>query len=295
MRWGVKHPPADPHVSFVGQTVLVTGANTGLGFEAAVKFSAKGASRLILGVRSVSKGEDTKRRILAITKREQSSISIVTVDLSDFGSVQAFVPALEKETAGKLDIALLNAGQVNPSYQTSKATGWEMTVQVNALATALMAIMLLPLLRRTARTTGTRPHLTIVNSYGHAMVEKEWLTSRSLLQAANDPKGWDSKNCYVMTKLLCMVAAQVVARAATGTGTTGPHGAPPEIIVNTTCPGVCKTDIGRNFGLLAKIAMVPFQAIFNRTAEQGSRSLVGATALGPESHGKFWVHDYLSP
>ncbi|KAK4234271.1 hypothetical protein C8A03DRAFT_37961 [Achaetomium macrosporum] len=61
--WAVNHPPADPTVSFAGKTVLVTGTNTGLGFEAAVKYAALGASRLILGVRSADKGEAAKQHI----------------------------------------------------------------------------------------------------------------------------------------------------------------------------------------------------------------------------------------
>ena len=53
-RWGVKHPPIDPDVTFAGKTVLVTGASAGLGFEAAVKYAQKGTSKLILAVRSAA-------------------------------------------------------------------------------------------------------------------------------------------------------------------------------------------------------------------------------------------------
>ncbi|KAL6711118.1 oxidation resistance protein 1 [Coniothyrium glycines] len=53
-RWSVKHPPTDPIMTFTGKTVLVTVANTGLGFEAAVKYVQKGASKLILAVRSTA-------------------------------------------------------------------------------------------------------------------------------------------------------------------------------------------------------------------------------------------------
>ncbi|GFF44590.1 NAD(P)-binding protein [Aspergillus lentulus] len=42
MCWAAQNSPKDPHVSFAGKTVLLTGSNTGLGFEAAVKFAAHG-------------------------------------------------------------------------------------------------------------------------------------------------------------------------------------------------------------------------------------------------------------
>ncbi|KAL7928319.1 hypothetical protein V8C35DRAFT_244845 [Trichoderma chlorosporum] len=285
LRWAVKNPPSDPTVSFAGKTVLVTGANTGLGFEAAVKYSALGAEKLILGVRSVEKGEVAKKRILEQTGRKSDTIDIVTVDLGNYASVQAFVPALEAKVA-HLDVALLCAGLGNPSY-VKAATGWEMAVQVNVLSTALMAILLLPLLRKSA-ASGRQPRMTFVESVGHESVKNEWLDpTGSLLQASNQEEGWDATKSYSMVKLLGMAAMALVARATANSS--------PGIIVNAVCPGLCKTDLGRNFNLIAKAVMVPFQAVFARTGEQGSRSLVSATALGPESHGKFWNHDILYP
>ncbi|KAK5996283.1 Short-chain dehydrogenase/reductase OXR1 [Cladobotryum mycophilum] len=287
MRWAVKNPPSDPNVSYAGRTVLVTGANTGLGLEAATKISALGADKLILGVRSIAKGEEAKKHILSITGREPDTIDIVTVDLTDFASVQAFVPELQKKTQ-YLDVALLNAGLGNPNYVASP-TSWEMAIQVNVLSTALMAVLLLPLLRSTA-AAGRQVHLTFVNSNGHDLAQKEWLSATgSLLKTANEKEKWDATKSYSMVKLLGMAAMEAVARA------TSADSVDPKIIVNAVCPGLCKTDLGRNFPLAAKIFMAPFQAIFARTAEQGSRSLVSATALGPESHGKFWHHDILYP
>ncbi|KAI0444125.1 short-chain dehydrogenase/reductase [Xylaria telfairii] len=293
LRWGVKNPPSDPQVSFAGKTVLVTGANTGLGFEAAVKYAAHNAERLILAVRSTAKGEDTKARIVQRTGYKSSSITILTVDLASFDSVQDFATALFK-SADKLDIALLNAGLGNPTYEKS-STGWEMALQVNVLSTALMAVLILPLLRATATARGTSTHLTFVNSNGHDMAKREWLDdSGSLLKTCNDEKRWVSEQSYSMVKLMGMAIMQTVARV-TATSQTNQSGTSPSVIVNAVCPGLCKTDLGRNFGLGAKIAGFVFFAAFARSAEQGSRSLVSATALGAESQGRLWHHDVLYP
>jgi len=286
-RWSATHPPSDPTVSFTGKTVLVTGANTGLGFEAALKFARLGTSRLIFAVRTPSKGEAAKARILEATARKDDFITILQVDLTDFDSVKAFVRALEKET-DHLDVALLNAGLGNPAY-VKAPSGWEMAVQVNVLSTALMAVLLLPLLRAAAKPGQTPPHLTFVNSNGHGLAERKWIgDDGSLLQAATAEKGWDAKKSYMMVKLLGMAVMLAVARATAENGK-------PQIIVTAVCPDLCKTDLGRNFNIVAKIIMVPFQTLFARTAEEGSRSLVSATALGPESHGGFWHHDILEP
>ncbi|KAK5633756.1 hypothetical protein RRF57_009470 [Xylaria bambusicola] len=285
LRWGTKNPPADPQVSFAGKTVLVTGANTGLGFQAAQKYAALGAERLILGVRSQAKGEAAREAIVNATGF--SKIDILTVDLTSFDSVQAFVEKLEKST-DKLDVALLNAGLGNPTYQKA-ASGWEMAVQVNVLSTALMAVLLLPLLRSTA-AQGRTPHLTFVNSNGHDLAKREWLgPDGSLLQASNREKGWVSEQSYSMVKLAGMAVMQRIAKVTAGS--TGS----PEIIVNAVCPGLCKTELGRNFNVVQRTIGNIVLSFIARTAEQGSRTLVSGTALGPESHGRFWHNDVLYP
>lgn len=295
--WSRKHPPKDYQVSFAGKTVLVTGANTGLGFEAAVKYAALGAEKLILAVRSSAKGEEAKRRILERTGRSSGNvdITILIVDLSDFASVQDFVRSLGQETQ-YLDVALLNAGLGNPKFEQSPA-GWEMALQVNVLSTALMAVLLLPLLRSTATARGKAVHLTFVNSHGHNMVQKDWYSSAggSLLKAANDRENWDATKSYTMVKLMGVAVMQAVATEAAGSSASSTNPKQSGIIVNAVCPSLCKTDLGRNFGTMSHISEFFFQAAFARTAEEGSRSLVSATALGPESHGRFWHHDILSP
>ncbi|KAI8630445.1 short-chain dehydrogenase/reductase [Xylariaceae sp. FL1651] len=285
LRWGTKNPPADPKVSFAGKTVLVTGANTGLGFQAAQKYAALGVERLILGVRSQLKGEAAKEAITNATG--YSKIDILTVDLTSFDSVQAFVENLEKLT-DKLDVALLNAGLGNPTYQKS-ASGWEMAVQVNVLSTALMAVLLLPILRSTA-AQGRTPHLTFVNSNGHDLAKREWLgPDGSLLQACNKEKGWVSEHSYSMVKLAGMAVMQQIAKV-TASSTDSP-----KIIVNAVCPGLCKTELGRNFNVVQRAIGNIVLSFIARTAEQGSRTLVSGTALGPESHGRFWHNDVLYP
>lgn len=88
--WHAKYnPPSDHvHLSFKDQTVLVTGANSGHGHEAAVKNASHGASRLVLSVRTPEKGEQAKTEIIRRTACSPSIFTILTLDLSTFASVK---------------------------------------------------------------------------------------------------------------------------------------------------------------------------------------------------------------
>ena len=285
--WSAHHPPNDPNVSFQSKTILVTGANTGLGFEAALKYAALGASKLLLAVRSIDKGNAAKAKIVQRTGFNADAISILQVDLGTFASVQRFVTDLSKSVE-YVDVALLNAGLAAPKFSRSKE-GWEMAVQVNVLSTALMALLLLPKLRATAAARRSLVHITFVNSVAHADVKSESFGGKTLLTAANDEALFDMEKNYGMVKLLGMAAMHGVADAA-AKGFLGDS-----IVVNSCCPSLCKTDLGREFGIGMKVLMMGMQALLARTAEQGSRTLVSATALGLESSGKLWSHDILYP
>ncbi|KAH7077810.1 hypothetical protein BKA63DRAFT_410551 [Paraphoma chrysanthemicola] len=307
LRWAVKNPPVDPDVTFAGRTVLVTGANTGLGFEAAVKYAQKGCARLILAVRSREKGAEAKNAILARSGRqgEQDFISVLIVDLANFESVAACARELEKECEHTgLHIALLNAGIANPTYTTSPH-GYEAALQVNVLSTALMAHLLLPLLLRTATSTmatskdedgGDKPHLTFVNSFAHTEVEPSWSTTDpacngSLLTFANSADLFDQRKSYAAVKALGMAVMQHFASLPILTLPSGGR----SVIVNSCCPFFCRTDLGRNFSAPMKMVMHVVQSFTARSAEEGARTLVGASVLGEESVGGFWHHDVLYP
>ncbi|KAL8840023.1 MAG: hypothetical protein Q9170_001507 [Blastenia crenularia] len=286
--WSARHPPENPTVRFDGKTVLITGANTGLGFHAAVKYAALGAARLLLAVRSIDKGNAAKTKIVQDTGFRAKDILVFQVDLSAFASVHKFVQNVEK-AAKYIDVVLLNAGVGPPSYQRSQQ-GWEMAVQVNVLSTALMGLLLLPTLRTTAQARkGGLVHMTFVNSIAHADVKREWFQEKTLLTAANDEKSWDAQKSYGMVKLLGMAAMRGVADAAV----RGPNG--DTIVINACCPSLCKTDLGRDWGSGMKVVMAGMQAVFARSAEQGARTLVSASALDSSSSGKFWSHDVLYP
>ena len=100
-------PIPQPSASFADQTVIVTGANTGLGLLAAQHIVRLGASRVILGVRDAHKGSAALASIEAATKR-RGVVEVWPLDMAHYPSVVAF----GRRAAGleRLDAVVLNAG-----------------------------------------------------------------------------------------------------------------------------------------------------------------------------------------
>jgi len=257
--------------------------------------------KLILAVRSHEKGLATKERILSAAATttatgrdvDPSRIMFLVVDLSSFASVVSFCKELHTQVGDTgLDAALLCAGVAPPSYKAVAAGNeegtWDVAVQVNILSTTLMAEMLLPLLQRRKAVSPTSfLHLTFVNSTGNDMVKPEWLAGHdgSALRIANDPQAWSAMRTYAVVKLVGLAVMMGMAERILRK----------EVIINAVCPGLCKTDLGRDYPWITQALMAPVQLFLHRTAEEGARSLVSATALGPESHGKFWHNGILYP
>ncbi|RYP51124.1 hypothetical protein DL768_003471 [Monosporascus sp. mg162] len=105
-------------------------------------------------------------QVVIITRSNEfpeSTISVWTIDLESYTSTRAF--AEQCATLPRIDIVILNAGLAKPSYAPVPETGYEVTLQVSYLSTALLGILLLPILRAQKVTNAPRPPvLTIMGS-----------------------------------------------------------------------------------------------------------------------------------
>src|ERR1700709_1147537 len=99
--WSIADIP-DQH----GRTAVVTGANTGLGFETAAALASRGA-RVVLAVRSLDKGIEAQTRIAAVSPAAE--IVLQQLDLSSQASVRAAADEL-KATCDRIDLLVNNAG-----------------------------------------------------------------------------------------------------------------------------------------------------------------------------------------
>jgi len=280
-----------PTTSFAGRSVLVTGANTGIGFEAAATLASLDADHLILAVRNIDKGMEACRKIKARGHRK-SNLHVWELDMGDYSSVQRFAARMEREMP-RLDVAILNAG-ISPNDYVVGAEGWESILQVNVMATALLGLLLLPRLRASTAVIRDLPHLVIVTSEAHRWLELSDFPDTAkfdgnLLRAVSarpsDGKKWDPLLQNARSKLFAMYISESLAVLA-----TGPDGKP-EVIVTSVCPGACKSDLMRD--LLGKsfsqtLALRVFDILFNKPTEQGGWSYVRAAALPSEGHGRWY-------
>lgn len=142
-----------------GRTYIVTGANAGLGYECAkhlIQFSPK---RVILGVRSLSRGEEAKAQLEAETDRKGVA-EVWQLDLSSFASVKKF--AAKVLELDRVDAIIQNAGVALEAKTVSE--GLETSLTVNVVSNILLAVLVLPKLQESARKFGILPHLVMMGS-----------------------------------------------------------------------------------------------------------------------------------
>ncbi|KAK3071129.1 hypothetical protein LTR53_009206 [Teratosphaeriaceae sp. CCFEE 6253] len=290
------YPPADTHPSFAGKTVIVTGANTGVGYEAALKFAQQGASPLILAVRSLKKGEEARARIQSrigsTTKTpEADTIDVWELDMLSYPSIQAFAARASRELRS-LDYLILNAG-VSPAKFERSAYGWERTEQVNVLSTVLLALLLLPQLRA-SKTSEFTPVLELVSSgiayaYNDLM---DYSTQQGPMHAYSDAleKSWNPMSAYGVSKVFLEFAKVELTALATKPSKSGKDDG---VLVISVCPGPTKSDLARDqTAWYMRIALAIF-GFFQRSGEQGSRTYISGVMQGEKGQGGFWQHDKL--
>ena len=146
-----------------GRTALVTGANTGIGFETAKVLAARSA-RVLLACRNPDKAEDALTRIRADVP--DADLSFVPLDLADLASVRAAAERILEEP--RLDLLINNAGLMIPPLSHT-VDGFELQMGVNHLGPFALTGLLLPLVEQ---TEGSR--IVNTSSNAHHMGEPDF-------------------------------------------------------------------------------------------------------------------------
>ncbi|KIJ52369.1 hypothetical protein M422DRAFT_156344 [Sphaerobolus stellatus SS14] len=278
-------PITDYAMDLTGKTVIVTGANTGVGLATAQHLAGMKPKRLILACRNETKG----RKAVETIRRETGHQAVETwsLNLADFASIKRFVDRFEAEER-HLDLLVENAAVVFTKYHET-VDGWEESIQVNHLGPSLLALLLLPSLLK-APVSHPLPRLVIVASEAHFFLRSvPEARSPRILEKLNDRDYFPESRSYI-SRLSFDDSASVMNVFFTRS-LASRFDPPPDGQLTVTCvnPGFCKTELNRDLPLYMVIIMFLASFFLARTAKSGSRSVVWAALGGKpdEVHGRY--------
>jgi NAD(P)-dependent dehydrogenase (short-subunit alcohol dehydrogenase family) len=202
-----------------GRLFVVTGANSGLGREAARRLAESGA-RVVLAVRTPAKGEQARAAILG--EFPQATMEVRQLDLADLGSVEEFAERLIADNT-KLDVLLSNAGVMTPPSRLTTADGFELQFGTNFLGHFALTLRLLPLL-----LAAPAPRVVTVSS-----LAARFGTIR--FDDLQREHGYRPMSAYGQSKLADLVLARRLAQTAKERGWN--------LMSNAAHPGYTRTNL----------------------------------------------------
>ncbi|KAI0146159.1 hypothetical protein GGR57DRAFT_506681 [Xylariaceae sp. FL1272] len=252
-------PSKDANLS--GQTAIVTGSNTGLGYEAAIQLLELKLSHLIVAVRSVDRGQTAASAMRA--QFPNARIDVWQLDMHSYASNSSFLETIE-------------------------STGHEEMFQVNYLSTFFLLIQLLPVLK-SKRQPGKPAHVTI--SSAALTLHAKFLQKHKnpLFPALDAPENYDRGDNYETSKLLAHMFLWKLTDNVSAD----------DVIINLADPAYVRgtsftRDIGDNRVLKAAAGL--FGLMFGRTPKVGASCYVDAVVnKGKESHGCFLMSWKVHP
>lgn len=246
--------------SLSGKTIIVTGANAGIGLETTSTLAAKGAL-VIMACRNLEKAAEAARQIQA--RHPDARVSPATLDLADLTSVREFSRTFTREHQ-QLDVLVNNAGIMTPPLGRTKE-GFELQFGTNFVGHFLLTMLMLPLLNR---SRGSR--VVTLSSVAH------W-TGNIDFDNLNAEKRYSKWGAYAQSKLANLLFMYELQRRLEQSGvstiSTGAH------------PGVTASELTRH-SMLLRIT----QGMIAQTTAQGSLPSLRA-AIDPGVRGG----DYYGP
>lgn len=258
-------------VDLKGKTILVTGCNSGLGFETARVLRLRGA-HVIGTARTKAKADEAGASQASASQASASGLAGaftgVACELSDPRSVRACVADLQSRGT-TLDAIIANAGiMALPTLE--KAHGLELQFFTNHVGHFVLVTGLLDRLAAGAR-------VVIVSSEAHRRAPKEGIQFDNL----DGARGYEPWAAYGQSKIANILFAKKLARKLEGTGKTA----------NALHPGVIKTNLTRNMSSVAGIAMGIASPFALKSIPEGAATQCyvavhpGASAIS----GRYWV------
>ncbi|WP_329619218.1 oxidoreductase [Streptomyces sp. NBC_01255] len=259
-----RSPDAIPDQS--GRLAVVTGANSGIGYETARQLARRGAV-VVLACRSHERGLDALERLRADVPGVQAELRLL--DLADLASVRGFAEGWNR---GPIDLLVNNAGIAMVPFART-ADGFESQFGVNHLGTFALTGLLLPHL-----LAAPGPRVVTVSSEGQRF-------ARFDMTNLNAERRYRAAFAYVQSKRANLYFAVELQRRADATGQ--------KLRSMAVAPGLTRSNVltggangtrGRAYGILTKLLL---RVAFRPTADGAKTSLYASTV--PELPGGSYV------
>jgi NAD(P)-dependent dehydrogenase (short-subunit alcohol dehydrogenase family) len=259
--------------SLAGKRVLITGANSGIGYHAALKMARKGA-HVMLACRDRQRGEN------ALSQLGENSPSahteLVIFDLASLASVRDFA---EQELAKHRPIHILinNAGVMAPPKRLQTTDGFELQFGTNVLGHFALTALLMPALELAAES-GERPRVVTIASIAHKRGQLNFDDLQSM-------KSYGPMRAYQQSKLADLMFAFELDRRLRARSS--------RVMSVAAHPGVADTNLFRagDYSPLEKAARTllghGIGIVLNTDAEGALPTLYAATASTAEDGGYY--------
>jgi NAD(P)-dependent dehydrogenase (short-subunit alcohol dehydrogenase family) len=248
-----------------GRTAVITGGNSGIGFEAARVLAQRGA-RLLLGCRDQGKAHDAVVRIRAMAPG--ADVRVVPLDLASLRSVRAAAAQIRSAGDG-IDLLINNAGVMMPPYGVT-ADGFELQFGINHLGHFALTGLLLD---RLAERPGARVVTISSNSHREGRINFDDLQSRH---------GYRRIAGYGQSKLANLMFTYELQRRLAAAGSPA--------IAAAAHPGLTRTDLARYLSRVMTACYVLVERPLAQGAAMGALGTLRA-ATDPAVRGG----DYYGP
>ncbi|KAM3961888.1 retinol dehydrogenase 12-like [Aphomia sociella] len=252
-----------------GKTAIVTGGTAGMGLEIAKDFARRGA-RVIIACPFVTEGINARELIIESTKSDNVIFEIL--DLASFKSVRQFAEQILRNEE-RLDILINNAGIASRDMMTED--GLNISMQVNYLGHFLLTILLLPLLKKTAKSCDEPARIVNTGSIMQRIIKTLDLSSFNVCL-----NGIINYNVtYARSKVSLLLFTIELAKRLKGT----------DVLVNCVDPGAVGTGIYKNcYGnYLGTMAQIIFR-VFSKTPFEGCQTALHVALEEDQLTGSFF-------
>jgi len=255
--------------------VLITGANSGIGYHAALKLARKGAS-IMLACRNRQRGEEALDRLQ--TEAPSAHTELVLLDLASLKDVREFA-ARELARHRPLHILINNAGVMAPPQRLETVDGFELQFGTNVLAHFALTGLLMPALEMAAKESSEPPRIVTIASIAHKRGELKFNDLQST-------KNYSPMKSYAQSKLADLMFAFELDRRL--------RRASSRIMSIAAHPGVAHTNLfkgGDHHSSIEKAVRSIFGhaigIVLNTDAEGALPTLYAATASEATSGGYY--------